>query len=197
MANKFIQSKLPYSNKDAEDAIKEMVKGLAKLDKQYGAIKTDARSIGQKMTVTRAGSYPSSQSSDPAADGALKKSVDVLEDHERLAADIPAKAAELEKLREKAEKRRELMDEVLAEASSNDMDFADEFPADLMMVMVQAVTNRRGSLDFLRGLSGEHRRLLLTKEQVLFEPRKAREASESRQQDRVALLGRHRDQAEE
>lgn len=190
MANKFLkQSKLPWTSKDVVDAIEERLEDLAKFNQEFEGARTDARSIRQRLTLQTNGGYPDSDDDDPTLDAAHKKSVDLVQDYKRLIGEVPAKAAELKGMQEEADDDKAIVDKILADGSPHAIKTAEvmktKIPEDKMIVMVQAVATRHGSLDFLRNIGSEHRQVLLTKEAEVAEYRQAQQVSPDVQAEAV------------
>lgn len=104
-----------------------------------------------------------------------QESVDLVQDYKRLIGQVPAKAAELKAMQGEADDDKAVMDKILADGSPHAINTAEvmrtKIPEDKMMVMVQAVTTRHGSLNFLRNIGDEHQQLLLSKEEEITEYR--------------------------
>lgn len=181
MANKFVNTKLPWKNKDVERAIEERLEDLDAFTQAYRGARLEARKLRQRLTRQAAGEYPDSDDEDPSVDAALKQSVELVDDHLRLLREVPAKATELEAMQKAAKDKKAVMDKILSDGSPNAIDVAEvmkvKISDDKMMIMVEVVATRSSSLEFLRSLGGKHRRLLLSKEAEIAEYKRAQQAS--------------------
>lgn len=189
MAGKFIQHKLPWKHQDVVDAIDERLADLKKFDQEFLGVKTDAKSIRQRLTLQSTGEYPDSDDDDPTVDAAHKKSVDLVEEHKRLMREVPAKATELQEMQEEADEKKVIMDKILSDGSPDSINVAEvmkmKIPHDKMMIIVQAATAHYGSLDFLRSIGSEHRQLLLSKEAEIADYKRAERARSGGESDDV------------
>jgi hypothetical protein len=140
MANKFKQHQLPWVNDDVDKAIKEREGNLAKLGQDYDRTNAESRKIRHKLTRQSTGAYPDSDSEDPLVDKAHKKSIDLVEECERLASDVPSKRVELEALMGEFEWKKSRMDRIVFDGSTNVVDTAKlmrmKILDDEMMVLV-------------------------------------------------------------
>lgn len=81
-----------------------------------------------------------------------------MQEYKRLIGQVAAKATELKAMQGGANNYKAVMDKILADGSPHAINTAEvmrtKIPKDKMMVMVQAVTTRHGSLNFLRNIGG-------------------------------------------
>lgn len=176
------QGKLPFSNPEVEKAIESREDSLDALDQTFEKVQTEARDIKQVLSRDSTGDYPDHDDKDPLVSAAHKRSLDLVNEYKRLAHSVPTKSTELDAWQEAADRKKHRMDKILSRQGGPGIDTAEvmkmQIPHDKMLVLVQAVATRHGSLDFLRKLSAEHRQLLLSKEHEIAELKRAEQGVE-------------------
>ncbi|KAL1847824.1 hypothetical protein Daus18300_013813 [Diaporthe australafricana] len=182
MAGNVRQGKLPFSNPDVTKAINDREHDLAQFDQVFKSVKAEARDIKQILKRDSTGDYPDDDDTDPLVSAAHTRSLDLVDEYDRLVHLVPTKCTELDGWQDAAERKKQRMDKILSRQGGPGIDVDKvmemQIPDDKMLVLVQAVATRHGSLDFLRKLSAEHRQLLLSKEEEIAELNRSQNAAE-------------------